>query len=264
LRGSDKRNAVVEFSLSGAYEVTLTVERRGAEQFACTWVVMVVAPGLRVELCWDKTGRVATERNRGVDLDLHLGKSPGTTAWFSRSDCYWKYCRDASTPWDYADTTNLAECTGKLAQNYDAYQYLGYCPNPRLDIDNRDLRSERYVTENINLDSPREGDNFRVMVYYYANAESDGTTVVDAGALAPKIEVLPLVNVYCGGALKGSFGGGPDSSNAVRGFDTPGEMWRVVDIAFGGRSDTDCMPILVAPPDAESIYHVSERDEVYP
>jgi hypothetical protein len=232
----------------------------------------VRAPGLRVELCWDKTGSVATQNAQGVDLDLHLGKTPGTSAWFSDSDCYQRTCRGDQTPWSYDNTTDLDSCTGENAPNYQAYHdLLNYCPNPRLDIDNKDMSATKYVTENINLDNPQAGDSFRVMVEYYSNIQADALTDPDSGVPIPTIEVHPLVNIYCGGELRGSFGGVPDSDElgdqqffAVPGFDTPGEMWRVVDVAVQSGADTPYVLTQVRHPDSESIYYVSDRDETYP
>jgi hypothetical protein len=249
LDGENQKNATVSFSLSGAYQVKLTVKKQDGSLFSCTWVMSVKAPGLRVELCWDKTG-----------------------AWFSDSDCYQRTCRGEATPWNYGNTTDLDTCTGENAPNYQAYHdILGYCPNPRLDIDNKDMNATRYVTENINLDNPQPGDRFRVMVEYYTNIQADALVDVDSGVTLPTIEAHPLVNVYCGGELQGSFGGvadpdeqGENQSFVLQGFDTPGEMWRVVDIEVQDGSNTGCVLTPVRDPDSESIYAISDRDETYP
>jgi hypothetical protein len=230
------------FTLSGAYEITLTVDTPDGP-LQCQWSVHVRAPGVRVELCWDKTGPTAQAHGDAVDLDLHLGKRGETTAWNSPSDCYWKTCRGDSTrtPWSYAHSTPLEACTGPQAQNYPAYSVLGFCPNPRLDADNRlDTHSRSvYVTENINLDNPNDGDNFRVVVHYDTNVLSDDPNAdTDAGVSMP-IEAHPLVNVYCAGELQGSFGGDPEQSGDAEelGLALPGQLWRVADIAI---SATDC------------------------
>ncbi len=240
LRNPNRRDAELDVTLSGAYAVTLTVTRNDDSVFSCTWIVNARAPGLRVELCWPNTGATALSQGGAVDLDLHLGKQPETVMWSTNSDCYWLTCGDANTPWSFANTTNLNRCTGPLALNYTGYELLGYCPNPRLDIDNRDLTNTaanndgRFVTENINLDNPTNNQRFRVMVDYFGNALSD--TTGDAGAITP-IATEPLVNVYCGGELVGTFGGDPDvrgDPNELSGFDTPGQQWRVVDIQTQG------------------------------
>lgn len=240
LRNAGRENADLDVTLSGAYEVTLTVTRNDNSVFECTWIVDVRAPGVRVELCWPNTGATALSQGGAIDLDLHVGKTPETTAWFGNNDCYWRTCGGANTPWSYANTTPISRCTGPLALNYTAYQLLGYCPSPRLDIDNRNLTNSasnnggRFITENINIDAPGNNHRFRVLVDYFANALSQPN--VDGGVITP-IDTEPLVNVYCGGTLAGTFGGDPDVRNdpdELSGFNTPGQQWRVVDIQTQG------------------------------
>jgi hypothetical protein len=272
LEGEDQRDATVSFSLSGSYHVHLTVTRDDQTEFSCNWVMSVRASGLRVELCWDKTGRVATQNGDGVDLDLHLGKTRETTAWFSDSDCYQRTCRGNDTPWSYDNTTDLAACTGVNAPNYQAYHdILNYCPNPRLDIDNKNMSATAYVAENINIDNPQKGDEFRVMVEYYTNIQADAVTDPDSGVPLPTIETHPLINVYCGGTLQGSFGGVPDPNEGddsqfipLQGFDTPGEIWRVVDIQIQSSATASCALTPIYSPDLKSLYFVSEHDDTYP
>jgi hypothetical protein len=224
--------ATAHFSLSGSYIVTLIITTDDGEQ-RCSWPLHVRAPGLRVELCWDKTGPVAHGANQAVDLDLHLGRRAATSTWGSDQDCYWETCRGYETPWSFANTTPLSSCSGEGAQNYAAYSALGYCPNPRLDADNRldEASAARYITENINLDAPQNGDELRVMVHYNTNLPADEA---EPGSLPlPAIATHPLVNVYCNGELHGSFGGDPvilGDSEELEGFTTPGQMWRVLDV----------------------------------
>ena len=230
----DAAQTQVLFTLSGSYAVTLIIDTP-AGPMRCDFEVRVRAPGLRVELCWDKTGPSAHAHGDAVDLDLHLGKEGQTPTFLGATDCYWKTCRGASAPWGYPSTTQLDQCTGPAAQNYTAYTQLGYCPNPRLDADNRlDSRSRSvYVTENINLDAPQPNDRFRIAVHYQANIASDALDV-DAGS-PPSIETRALVNVYCEGDLLGSFGGVPEQSgdpDALR-LQQPGDLWRVADVTLG-------------------------------
>jgi hypothetical protein len=220
------------FALSGTYEVALVIFTPTG-QFSCQWVVHVRAPGLRVELCWDKTGPVAQAHGDAVDLDLHLGKQGSTNGWLGPNDCYWETCRGNATPWSYANTTPVSQCSGPGAQNYAAYNALGFCPNPRLEADNRLDGPSRatYVTENISLDNPQLGDQFRILVHYNSNLLAD---VADADAgVVPSIATHPIVNVYCDGELRGSFGGDPAQSGDAEEvtMSTPGDMWRVVDVA---------------------------------
>jgi len=55
------------------------------------------------------------------------------------------------------------------------------------------------VPENINLDNPWENDQFRVLVHFYSGF----------------LTTHPVINVYCGGTLKNTFGLTPP----VNGFD---------------------------------------------
>lgn len=241
------QNASINFTLSGDYTVTLTVRKSDGTLFTCTWIVHVVAPGLRVELCWDKTG--PTTPRAPIDVDLHLGKTGATPAWFNATnDCDYASCKNGSTvAWHYP-ASPLANCTGTGARG----TYSRECPNPRLDIDNIDETSS-YVPENINLDNPGDGDTFRVMVHYY---DTTATAVT-----------RPLVNVYCGGTLRGTYGQAPD---AVTGFNEGGgrgggDMWRVADIATSldsaGNVSCDLTPLHA--PGTTSGYYVTTDSSTY-
>jgi hypothetical protein len=221
LTGATSRDARLEFKLSGDYTVTLTVTRTDGTTFTCTWIVHVRAPGVRVELCWDATGPTASMFGGTVDVDLHLGKHGRTPRWFDALDCDYLSCRTTRTSgasfWGYADSPPGSCGTG-----------VARCPNPRLDIDNISTTTE-YRPENINVDNPEDGDRFRVMVHHYTTATR---------------LTRPLVNVYCGGELRGTYGAAPDT---VPSFDEGGgrgggDMWRVVDIqaAVSGGVTTDC------------------------
>ncbi len=199
-------------TLSGDYRVTMTVIDTKGKEHTCTFIVHVVGPGLRVELCWDTTG--------SVDVDLHLHK-PGTTGnWFtSEDDCYFSTCKAASShpDWGYADSP-LSECEG--GPQGATWTSNGSCANPRLDIDNL---STPGIPENTNVDLPGDGETFRVMVHYWGGS----------------IETHPLVNIYCGGRPVATYGAAPD---LVPGFVNNGnEIWRVADVTTHVTGDqTDC------------------------
>ncbi len=228
LGNADSAQASLDFTLSGDYTVQLEVDLADGSTFACTWILHVRAPGLRVELCWDATGPTASDLFGGTtDVDLHLGKTDQTATWFDGDDCDYMSCKsphDLHDNWGYAPSP-LENCTGPGARG----SFTESCPNPRLDIDNIS-QSSSYVPENINLDNPGDGDQFRVMVHHYSN-----TTRL----------THPLVNVYCGGELRGTYGQAPD---LVQGFEdgggrNGGHMWRVVDIAMqvdGSGTTTGC------------------------
>jgi hypothetical protein len=122
-----------------------------------------------------------------------------------------------------------AECAGGPE---GPWQTLGYCRNPRLDIDSI---SDNGVPENINVDVPGNGETFRVMTHYYS-----GTGVV-----------RPMVNIYCGGVLRGSYGA---PGNQLTNFDTSGsstgDIWRVVDATMQvvGGVTTGCTLTPLHPP----------------
>lgn len=234
--------------LSGDYTVTMSVTPRGSDPVACTFVVHVRGPGMRVELCWDTTG--------ADDLDLHLHRPDTTTDWFgtefvaNNDDCHWKNCKAGALAGEAADwgypTSPLSACEGGPAGG--EWQFEGACRNPRLDIDNVMTPG---VPENINVDVPEDGKAYRVLVHEF----SGGVT-------------HPLVNVFCGGHLAATYGAEPD---LVGGFtegrgDLVGPMWRVVDVTphvDDTGTTTGCDLEALHPPAQESGYWVTVDDISY-
>lgn len=248
--GSTSQDASVDFTLSGDYTVTLTVGKADGTTFTCTWIIHVRAPGLRVELCWDATGPTASALGGSLDIDLHLGRTGTTGRWFDATDCDYLSCKREGTlhaAWGYAASA-IESCTGPGARG----GFTGSCPNPRLDIDNI-IETTEYVPENINLDNPRDGDQFRVMVHHYASSDRPAR---------------PLVNVYCGGELRATYGADPDF---VTGFDqgggrNGGSMWRVADVRTmvdGTGVTTGCEVTPLHPSGAMSGYAVTNDDSTY-
>ena len=252
LTSPDQRDAVFRPSLSGDYTVTLTVTVPDGTTLSCTFVVHIAGPGLRVELCWD--------RSDDVDVDLYLHRPGSTTAWWpgvgasqpTQDACSWANCEavirgtvpGGPTPradWGYA-TSPLAACQD--GPHGAEWMALGFCGNPRLDIDNN-LSKARGLPENINIDQPREGETFRVMAHNFT------------GTLTH-----PLVNIYCGGRLYGTYGAAPD---LVNGFEAPGgfargAMWRAVDVTThvnAAGEITNCDLREVHPPGATAGYDVT-------
>ena len=78
----------LRFRLSGNYTLHLKVTRPNGEVYECEWIIRVVADGLRIELCWDKTG---SSTNGGRDIDLYLGKNGVTEGWRDKA-CYFSNC----------------------------------------------------------------------------------------------------------------------------------------------------------------------------
>jgi hypothetical protein len=245
-------------TLSGDYTVTMTVGTSGGP-LTCTFIVHIKGPGVRTELCWDKTG--------STDIDLHLHRSGTTTPWFTTDgtssgsanpdDCYYMNCRasdysspDATTPaWGYAHTS-VDNCKG-APDDGSTWTSLGYCASPRLDVDNITTPGK---PENTNVDDPNNGDKFRVMVHYYGGS----TTTVH-----------PMVNIYCGGKIKGTYGADPDF---VTNFNKPGSygngsggsMWRVVDVTaqVSGGDTTGCDLAPLHPSGSTSGYWVQNSTDL--
>ena len=131
---------------------------------------------------------------------------------------------------------------------------LGYCHNPRLDIDNVGLAPG--TPENINIDNAKNGDVFRAAVHYYRNS-----TTTDEH---------PMLNIYCGGNLKATYGQAP---NLVTGFNNgqgwnAGQIWRVADvkaIVDPSGVTTDCTVTALHPaaPAGNTNYWVTTNDMTY-
>jgi hypothetical protein len=246
-------------TLSGDYTFRFDVETMDEKTLSCIFVVHIRGPGLRVELCWDTTGR--------ADIDLHLHRPGTTTPWFTTTDdppnpddCFYRNCKaDAYGPasanpasWAYGanDWSALKNCVG--APGGSDWEQLGACHNPRLDIDNQNVPG---IPENINVDVPRQDETFRVMVHYFKPIEVSGPVT------------HPMVNVYCGGHLMGTYGASPD---LVSGFDHgggygAGAMWRVVDIAtkVDGAETIGCDLAPLHPPRASAGYWITYDDRSY-
>jgi hypothetical protein len=259
LENLDQRHAQALFTSAGDYDITLRIITSRGDLW-CNLKIHVVAPGIRVELCWDKTG--PTAGSNAVDLDLHLAKAGVTTAFFTPDDCYEETCGGTEPPWDYASTAPLEDCTGASAQNYAAYESTGACPNPRLDAANRldQLSASKYVTEAIALDAPRRGDRFRVMVHYASRTRADADGDDDGGT--PALEAHPIVNVYCDGELRATVGGIPEvlGDSEEVGLSYEGQMWRAADIVS---TDGTCEVTELAPPDGSAGHWVSGFDTSY-
>ena len=251
LTGANSQNAVFTPSLSGSYTVTLRVTTPTGI-FECTWVIHVVGPGIRIEMCYPES---TTQ-----DLDLMMMRTSTPRNWYgplgdvfqpTTDACSWYNCeatlRGASSRanWGYGNSP-IENCSG--GPQGTQWSRLGYCANPRLDIDNN-LSEGTGVPENINVDNPNVGDGFRVMVHNFT------------GTIA-----RPLVNVYCGGRLKATFGAAPDIVPAFTGRGRQvGAMWRVTDILTTLAPDgtTDCEITGLHPPGATTGYDVTYDDSRY-
>ncbi len=239
LAGQNTSTLTFTPTLSGDYTVTVRITAADGTVYTCTFIVHIRGPGLRVEMCSD--------RSATTDIDLHLHRPDSTGVWWGADTCYYGNCAAGGTlNWGYANSP-LAECQG--GPQGPAWTLLGYCRNPRLDIDSINRNG---VPENINVDVPQTAKTYRVMVNYWGG----GTQVAH-----------PLVNVYCGGRLRATYGQAPD---LVTGFDqsgatTTGDMWRVVDVTptVVAGVTTDCMLTPLHPPGQTSGYWVGTTPRTY-
>lgn len=244
-----EKNTSVYFVQSGAYRVTLDVETTGGEDLTCTWTVYVQGSGLRVELNWDTQG--SDHGDTDVDLHLHRWTRNGMdTEFFNDDDCYYANCkasthgfggrsidwRDSPRAGDHADNSDVAVCADAPHGEGADWLDLGACYNPRLDVDvitceSGEVDPTAYgfcAPENINVDEPVPGVPYRVMVNYFGDHGHTGPTT-------------PAVNIYCGGALRGSFGLDP-LVQLTRSGGSSGQNWMVADVVFFvGVCGVDCM-----------------------
>lgn len=185
----------VFLDVSGDYIVTADILTKKNVRVLCSWVVRARGAGLRVELKWTITETLQS------DLDLHLRRVDGpggeTDEWFQQADAYFNNQRPS---WGYPGTP-AEECGSEFN-----------CNNPRLDIDNQGEIIGR--PENVNLDNPRDGDAFTIMVHAWRLSEFE-----------PQKE--GVITVFCGGEQAAVLGARPDS--AIMEDD---EMWLVGDVTM--------------------------------
>ena len=241
--------------LSGDYTVTLELVTLEGTRLSCSWVVHVLGPGLRVEMCYPES---ETE-----DLDLFLHRPGSTTPWYPwdrtaavplLDSCGWHNCEaiirgaPARVDWGYAPSP-LSQCReGPLGPRWER---LGFCTNPRLDIDNNLTEGGTGLPENINIDAPRDGETFRVMIQNWT------------GGLT-----RPLVNIYCDGRRVATYGRAPDivpHFEGNPGDEQIGAMWRVVDVTtrVSETGALRCEMAAVHPPGSTSGYDVTYDDGRY-
>ncbi len=251
LGGATSENATFTPRLSGDYTVTMEVVTVEGTMLSCAWVVHVAAPGLRIEMCYPES--------ETQDLDLFLQRSSSGAPWYTGTRdtflptpraCSWANCEAtirgsgyARADWGY-DDSDLSACD--RGPQGDQWRALGFCANPRLDIDNN-LSEGIGLPENINIDAPRDGETFRVMIQNWSG-----------------LRARPVVNVYCDGRRVATYGAAPD---VVPGFEGPpgdtsiGAMWRVVDVTTRlDAGELSCDAAALHPPGAARGYDVTLED----
>lgn len=263
LLNATSERALFKPRLSGSYRVTLTVTTPEGD-FICTWVIDILGPGLRVEMCYPESNT--------QDLDLYMMRTSRSEAWFpiestgfggisiggvSHNACSWYNCEaalrnfnfmtfmDRRVDWGHANSP-LSECEG--GPQGAQWGSLGFCSNPRLDIDNN-LSEGTGLPENINLDVPSNGEGYRIMIQNFTG-----------------LVARPIVNVYCGGLLKATYGAPPDiipNFTGRRGDSGVGAMWRVAEVfptVNGDGVTTDCRVEAVHPAGQSSGYMITNDD----
>ena len=203
------------------HRIRLAVGGAFGQQASCEFEVKVEGQGLRVEACWDTSTT--------ADLDLYVHSPRNQDDFFSQigagnlygltpSTCNPANCSaelrfDAvRTDFGYSDSP-LVDC--ETGPSPAAFAALGRCPNPRAGIDdNQTLASG--VAELAQIDAPRDGDTFRVMLHNFGNRAANKTAIF----------------VYCSGTLVGALAGPsrPPDFRAPEGSTLVGLMWRAADV----------------------------------
>ncbi len=184
----DASSKVVRFrpARPGPYRLALEVVGPNNEKGRCEFPLSVSGRGLRVELCWDTSTT--------TDLDLYVHAPFNEAPWFdpaaseitsgmTNDTCNTANCTPVlrfglqRASWGYPDSPLEACAAGP---NGDAFRAQGRCPNPRASDDNNQNISSG-TTERIQLDNPRRGERFTVMVQNFSNSAA-----------------APHVFVYCG------------------------------------------------------------------
>ena len=247
------QDALFTPTLSGSYQVTLTIITETGERIECTWVIHVRGPGLRVEMCYPESTY--------LDLDLFLMRHSVQGPWyFNTTDpfspsplaCSWANCEAtirgfgySRVSWGYLQSP-LENCIN-TPQGAQWSRNEGHCANPRLDIDNN-LSEGIGVPENINVDLPVNNETYRVMVHNFS------------GGLAH-----PLVNIYCNGERRATIGAPPNQVPNFMGNSifSIGAMWRVVDVTTivdENGITSDCMINPLHPPGQRTGFDVTQEN----
>jgi hypothetical protein len=255
LEGATSETARFTPRLSGDYTVGFEVVTVEGTRLGCEWVQRVRGPGLRIEMCYPES--------ETQDLDLFLHRPGSTVDWYprggtaeniTRDACSWANCqamlRGPGYPradWGYS-ASPLVECEN--GPQGDGWRALGFCGNPRLDIDNN-LSEGIGLPENINVDTPGDGETFRVMVQNWTG-----------------LTARPIVNVYCAGRRIATYGAAPDEVPGFEGLSgdrSPGAMWRVVDVTtrIGADGALTCEAAALHPPGETTGYFVTYDDGGY-
>jgi hypothetical protein len=217
LQGASSQVVKFQPSRPAFYHFTLEVVGVLGDRASCKLEVPVKGLGMRVELCWDTS--------TSTDLDLYLHDPFDQQPWFTPGSSSIETGLDNTTcntsnataelrlpsrvNWGYDDSA-LGACNTPAFQDFLSN---GRCPNPRAANDNnQDIANG--TTERMQLDNPRNGETFRVMVQNFNN-----------------LPARPHLFVYCGGQKAGAFDGTATPADFVTNdYGAFGVMWRVADV----------------------------------
>jgi len=266
----DPTSAVATFipGRPSPYRVRLEVAISPTDTKSCEFALPVQGRGLRVELCWSN--------DEEADIDLYLHSPFNQNPYLTWQAHFNDYGHESSILSDTADTCNVMNCTPVLREvssrvNFgyaassaaeckggpgaQAFADLGFCPNPRLGVDNNthgpSIVEVSGTAERLQLDNPGDGHTFRVMVRNFNDRPA-----------------RPRLFVYCGGtrtplappAEPVNFVGNVDSRHA-----SAGVMWRAVDITahHGADGRVSCDLTVLKHPADPSLPYVTIDDPSY-
>ena len=235
LQGVDSRVVQFQPSRPAFYHFTLEVTGAAGDRTSCKLEVPVAGVGMRVELCWDTS--------TSTDLDLYLHTPYDRQPWFNpgstdialdglnnttcnTSNATVNLRVPSRVDWGYGDSP-LSACN---TPSFEGFLGLGRCPNPRAADDNNHSIAIG-TTERMQLDDPKDGQTFRVMVQNFDN-----------------LPAKPHVFVYCAGQRAAALDPPPAIGSFVasrRGVF--GAMWRAADITTSidatGRLSCNASPV---------------------
>jgi hypothetical protein len=253
---ADQRDAAFVPTLSGDYTVTLTVTTATGQTLTCTFVVHIAGPGVRVELCWDTSTT--------VDLDLYVHDPRNMGPWFD----------GAGSPISehQQQLVQLVQLRGQHPRHPRARE-LGLRQLPPRGLRERAPRRRLAPTRSLRQPPPRHRQQPRQSQRRPReherrrprNAERFRMMVQNFSGRAAR----PLVNVYCGGRLRGTVGpmpGEPWDFTGPSGNTAVGAMWRVADVVSqvdGMGVTTGCEVVPLRAPGMTGGYFVTRNDPSY-
>jgi len=178
----------------GEFRMRLTVTDDDGMVDTCEFSVFALGEGLRIEIFWNPP----ESPNDHSDVDLHL-LHPTAPGWFNQQlDCYYANCiayGGTNLPWDLPTIVD----------------------NPRLDLDDTD----GYGPENINIDEPVVGHQYKVGVHFFSDGNPGPAAV--------------YVKIYCGTvSINPVYETGPKMLYASGGGSWDNDFWKVASVTWNG------------------------------